>query len=603
MSGQTFAGPNDPYYLSSRGINSVSFDKLTAPPLAYLDKGILYEMTDGLLYFNGAAIQVDGATTANALATTTLPVDVAASAAPAAGNVLVASSATAAAWQAPSQTFDDATFVVNDSVDPTQQFKLDVGGAASTLTTLTTAPTVNRVVTLPDVTGYAVMDATSGSAAAGKLPVYVADGQIEPSPIFAIDGANYLALTKHSIAGSVLTNSCIVGTDMVGAASGLSQCVAVGRSVAANIDTISNSTLIGYNIIPSNVGVQTVASTVVVGNGYAKLGGFTTAASNVCVGAEVGNAITTASNCVLIGPNVANALTTGTNNVCVGNSSGAALTTATGNVLVGSGSGGQITGSNNICIGPSSGSVATSGSTDIYIGHVGVTAEAATIRVGTAQTKAFVAGIRGITTVNADAIPVLIDSAGQLGTVSSSIKYKENVADLDGSEVIYKLRAVKFNYKTQPDHVSIGLIAEEVEEVDPSLCIYQPVTKLVPVHGHPDHLDDEGWTEVSDGKLLDPEKDIIDHGLDRDHDLDQNIADVDLSASVILDRDHDEDHDGDHDLDHDPDHDPDLSASVLMEEIVEKELLTVDYNRLSILMLREIQKLKKNIQSLQALHL
>jgi hypothetical protein len=41
-----------------------------------------------------------------------------------------------------------------------------------------------------------------------------------------------------------------------------------------------------------------------------------------------------------------------------------------------------------------------------------------------------IAGICGVTTVNVDAIPVLIDSAGQLGTVSSSIKYKENVVDL-----------------------------------------------------------------------------------------------------------------------------------------------------------------------------
>jgi len=56
MSGQTLASPNDPYYLSSRGVNNVQFRKLSSPPLAYLDRGILYELDDGKLYFNGSAL-------------------------------------------------------------------------------------------------------------------------------------------------------------------------------------------------------------------------------------------------------------------------------------------------------------------------------------------------------------------------------------------------------------------------------------------------------------------------------------------------------------------------------------------------------------------
>ena len=51
-----FASPGDPYWLSSRGVNAVQFNKNATPPLAYVDKGILYEMDDGKLYYNGSAI-------------------------------------------------------------------------------------------------------------------------------------------------------------------------------------------------------------------------------------------------------------------------------------------------------------------------------------------------------------------------------------------------------------------------------------------------------------------------------------------------------------------------------------------------------------------
>jgi hypothetical protein len=83
------------------------------------------------------------------------------------------------------------------------------------------------------------------------------------------------------------------------------------------------------------------------------------------------------------------------------------------------------------------------------------------------------AGIRGVVTAVANAIPVVIDSAGQLGTVSSSIRFKENVEALTGSEIIHQLDPVKFNYIGQTKE-SIGLIAEDVEKVYPDMAIYQP---------------------------------------------------------------------------------------------------------------------------------
>ena len=74
---------------------------------------------------------------------------------------------------------------------------------------------------------------------------------------------------------------------------------------------------------------------------------------------------------------------------------------------------------------------------------------------------------------------VIFDSGGQLGTVSSSKKYKENIKDIISSEKnednfvnkIKAMRPVLFNYKTQPGTTSAGLIAEELFEIFPELVV------------------------------------------------------------------------------------------------------------------------------------
>jgi hypothetical protein len=108
------------------------------------------------------------------------------------------------------------------------------------------------------------------------------------------------------------------------------------------------------------------------------------------------------------------------------------------------------------------------------------------MRIGsTLHTRSFIAGIRGITTGNANAIPVLIDSAGQLGTVSSSRRFKEEIRDMGAlTERLLELRPVVFRYKPEVQSgerpLEYGLIAEEVAEIFPDLVVYdeegQPFT-------------------------------------------------------------------------------------------------------------------------------
>jgi Chaperone of endosialidase len=131
-------------------------------------------------------------------------------------------------------------------------------------------------------------------------------------------------------------------------------------------------------------------------------------------------------------------------------------------------------GSNNIALGSNAGINLTTGSNNIDIGARGFTGESDTIRIGSLkQTATFIAGIRGTATANTNAVPVVIDSAGQLGTVSSSRRFKDQIKPIDNaSEAIMSLKPVTFQYKSDTQATpQYGLIAEEVAKVNPDLVV------------------------------------------------------------------------------------------------------------------------------------
>jgi hypothetical protein len=117
------------------------------------------------------------------------------------------------------------------------------------------------------------------------------------------------------------------------------------------------------------------------------------------------------------------------------------------------------------------------GSNNIIVAHTGVLDDDVTTRIGEFQTRAFIAGIQGVTTSINDAVSVVIDSNGQLGTASSSRRYKEDINDMgSASDRLLQLHPVTFRYKEtyangdQP--LDYGLIAEEVAEVFPELVVF-----------------------------------------------------------------------------------------------------------------------------------
>jgi Chaperone of endosialidase len=73
----------------------------------------------------------------------------------------------------------------------------------------------------------------------------------------------------------------------------------------------------------------------------------------------------------------------------------------------------------------------------------------------------------------ASGLDVVVGTNGQLGTITSSARFKEAIKPMDkASEAILALKPVTFHYKKEldPDGVpQFGLVAEQVEKVSPDL--------------------------------------------------------------------------------------------------------------------------------------
>src|SRR5205085_12330821 len=101
----------------------------------------------------------------------------------------------------------------------------------------------------------------------------------------------------------------------------------------------------------------------------------------------------------------------------------------------------------------------------------GSATESNVTRLGNTQTSAFIAGVYGVTV--SSGLAVFINSSGQLGTVSSSARYKDDIRDMGNqSQRLQQLRPVTFHYKPDPNaSQQYGLIAEEVAKVYPELVV------------------------------------------------------------------------------------------------------------------------------------
>ena len=211
------------------------------------------------------------------------------------------------------------------------------------------------------------------------------------------------------------------------------------------------------------------------GVGQGALNKLTTGGANTAVGTSALNANTTGEGNAAVGVQAMVNNTTGSNNVVVGYTAMINLTTGSNNVAIGYDAGAYVTtGHNNVFLNASGFGTAGSDSNLMYLGN-------------DVTQKTVIGGIRGKTTGAANAIPVLIDSNGQLGTISSSIRFKEDVHDMAGaSERLLKLRPVTFRYTQAYSDgakpIQYGLIAEEVADVFPELAVRDAGGRVETVH-------------------------------------------------------------------------------------------------------------------------
>ena len=146
----------------------------------------------------------------------------------------------------------------------------------------------------------------------------------------------------------------------------------------------------------------------------------TTGNLNTFSGYSAGGANTTGSFNTFNGVSAGNASTTGNSNTFIGSSAGYSNTTGSGNTYIGASAGYKNNGTNNIYLGTSAGSATKT--------------ENRTMRLGFPAniSRTFVAGIWG-STVGSNGVSIYVDSNGQLGTVLSSRRFKEQIRDMGDS--------------------------------------------------------------------------------------------------------------------------------------------------------------------------
>jgi hypothetical protein len=260
---------------------------------------------------------------------------------------------------------------------------------------------------------------------------------------------------------------------------------ATGAYSLANNTTGGNNTANGYAALYYDTASENTAT------GFAALYHNTTGPFNTATGWHalfsntIGNFNTAVGGLALfslttVDPSNGN----GNGNTAIGDFALPNLTTGGGNTAIGlSALVNSITGYQNIAVGYVAAQNLTDGTNNIDISNPGVPAESNTIRIGNvvpftdiygfphgAHTATYIAGISG-TAVVGD--PVVVDANGQLGTATSSARFKKNIKPMDeSSTAVLALKPVTFRYKHEIDPKGIpqfGLVAEEVEKVNPDV--------------------------------------------------------------------------------------------------------------------------------------
>jgi hypothetical protein len=233
----------------------------------------------------------------------------------------------------------------------------------------------------------------------------------------------------------------------------------LGEGALSNTTTGADNTATGAGALFQNTeGSNNTAS------GFNALLSNTTGSDNTAIGAGALSRNTTANSNTATGSRALELNTTGYRNTAIGNAALLRNATGHGNTAIGFQALYQNrAGSNNVALGFNAGSNLGGGDGNVCIGYnvLGVAGESNTTRISNIYSSL------------ASARPVYINSDNKIGTLVSSRRFKEDIKPMDkASEAILELKPVTFRYKKEIEPkgaIMFGLIAEDVEKVDPNL--------------------------------------------------------------------------------------------------------------------------------------
>ena len=307
---------------------------------------------------------------------------------------------------------------------------------------LAPAPTV-RSISPPPPGGYPNFTTAAGDHALQALTLGLGNTAIGTFSLFSVTTGNFNtaigagALDLNTADSNTATGAAALLFNTTGTENTANGTAALELNQIGSQNT-ANGAFALFNNTEGNLNTA---------NGVQALLSNTTGFQNTANGAFALVSNTTGEQNTALGREALFSNTTGNFNTAIGHNTLANNTTGSNNVVLGNGSGGGITTVNGV----------------ICIGSLGA-------NVGS---SCFIGQIRGKTTHNANAIPVVIDSADQLGTLSSSRRFKKEITPMDkASEAILGLNPVMFHYKSDDTNTPcFGLIAEEVAQVNPDLVV------------------------------------------------------------------------------------------------------------------------------------
>jgi hypothetical protein len=268
------------------------------------------------------------------------------------------------------------------------------------------------------------------------------------------------ALFFNTATGNTAIGSRALLNNTTGGTLGTTNGFDVGPNVAVGLEALKNNTIgsantaVGYQALGSyivgNLGTDRGLCTAVGFQALANTDGANGGIADSGFGYQALFHNTDGWDNVAIGTQCLFGNQTGFRNTAVGAYALAANTSGSYNTVIGFGAGDDIIGDGNVVIGAFADTRFPTENNTTHIANVGDTPQGA-------------------------GLPVTVDPSAnnQLGYVPSSRRYKEDIKPIDNtSEAIFALRPVSFRYKKKIDPAqtrAFGLIAEEVESVDPNL--------------------------------------------------------------------------------------------------------------------------------------